>query len=729
MKITDLHKTYKSGDVHAVNGISLFLPDKGMIFILGKSGCGKSTLLNILSGLDGFDSGDVIFEGKSLKAMSPAELDNYRNHCCGFVFQEYNLIPELNVFDNIALAKELQGKKDVKASVLNALKNVGLEGYERRKVTELSGGQKQRVALARSIVKDPKIIFADEPSGALDEATGKEIFGLLKELSKEKLVIVVSHDRASANTYGDRIIELSDGKVTSDTAAEYKSVEEVPIAPNEKSKRRARLPIKTALKIGCSSFRFHPFRLIATVLLAVFSFTCFGVTFLYLTCDGSKEFADAIYSSGAEYISLNKRTYCDSYKFDYLTQKYIKTRRPERAQFEHSDMEMLQSFFDKELMIVVTELESSISHDYNYIKFTDEEYAEINDKVEHLCFNTSGLVSLTKKQCDSLGYKVVGRLPVAENEIAINECVYNRYKYLFEKLGDPITDPNDLLGKRYLLFMGQLIPTRLSYLKEMAITGVVFTGCDNECNKTNHPLVGTKYDENGKPLDITPENYPEFYQEENSYLFHEKLFVTDEVLISREKDKLYSKWNITHILCPLPKDKGDFIDFAKFISKNSSTLYYVDNDYGDYYLGINDSLESGSSYYVKLALIFLLLTMALLFSYLAASIRSQTKQIGTILSLGADYKSVFIIYLLLALIICVSIALFSIVPTAIAAKFLDLTIKANSATRFRILYMNFPTAILTLAVSVVTAIVTTTIAMLKLRKLSPVTIIGKGQVK
>ena len=170
MKIFDLSKTYKlskNQTAPALKGISFELPERGMVFILGRSGSGKSTLLNILSGLDGFDGGDVIFEGKSFKEFTDADRNDYRNGCCGFVFQEYNLIPELTVGENVALALELQGKKHAEKSARSALADVGLEDYYCRKPATLSGGQKQRVAIARAIVKQPKIIFADEPTGAL----------------------------------------------------------------------------------------------------------------------------------------------------------------------------------------------------------------------------------------------------------------------------------------------------------------------------------------------------------------------------------------------------------------------------------------------------------------------------------------------------------------------------------------------------------------------------------
>ncbi len=221
LEIRDLKKIYKGkkgADVHALDGVSLKFPEKGMVFLLGKSGSGKSTLLNVCGGLDAPTSGEIIVKGRSSKSFSGSDFDSYRNTFIGFIFQEYNILNEFSVEDNIALALELQGKskRKKKKEIRELLEQVDLKGYARRKPNTLSGGQKQRIAIARALVKNPEIIMADEPTGALDSNTGKQVFDTLKKLSRDKLVIVVSHDREFAEIYADRIIELKDGKVISD---------------------------------------------------------------------------------------------------------------------------------------------------------------------------------------------------------------------------------------------------------------------------------------------------------------------------------------------------------------------------------------------------------------------------------------------------------------------------------------------------------------------------------
>ena len=219
LEIINLKKTYKTKqgvETHALNGVSLKFPETGLVFLLGKSGSGKSTLLNICGGLDSATEGEIIIKERSSKDFSQTDFDSYRNTFVGFIFQEYNILQEFTVEDNIALALELQGKpKDTKA-INELLAQVDLEGLGKRKPNTLSGGQKQRIAIARALIKNPEIIMADEPTGALDSNTGKQVFDTLKKLSKDKLIIVVSHDRDFAENYGDRIIELKDGKVISD---------------------------------------------------------------------------------------------------------------------------------------------------------------------------------------------------------------------------------------------------------------------------------------------------------------------------------------------------------------------------------------------------------------------------------------------------------------------------------------------------------------------------------
>ena len=204
IKLRDVGKTYvsKSGhEVRALKNVNFELGNVGMVFILGKSGSGKSTLLNILGGLDVATDGEVIVDGTSMKNFTQLDYDGYRNGYAGFIFQEYNLLDDFDVKENIALALQLEQDADIDGKVAEALRQVELpEEYLTHRVGELSGGEKQRVAIARCLVKNSKIILADEPTGNLDSSTGTSIWNLLKKLSQKQLVVVIARARRNMPT-------------------------------------------------------------------------------------------------------------------------------------------------------------------------------------------------------------------------------------------------------------------------------------------------------------------------------------------------------------------------------------------------------------------------------------------------------------------------------------------------------------------------------------------------
>ena len=221
LKLTDIVKDYEVGNdvVHALKGISIEFRKNEFVAILGPSGCGKTTLLNIIGGLDKYTSGDLSINGKSTKQFNDADWDSYRNHSVGFVFQSYNLIPHQTVLANVELALTLSGvgKAERRKRAIDALNKVGLGDQLNKKPNQMSGGQMQRVAIARALVNDPEILMADEPTGALDSATSVQIMDLLKEVAKDRLVIMVTHNPELAEKYATRIVRCLDGEVISDS--------------------------------------------------------------------------------------------------------------------------------------------------------------------------------------------------------------------------------------------------------------------------------------------------------------------------------------------------------------------------------------------------------------------------------------------------------------------------------------------------------------------------------
>ena len=221
LELKNIVKTYPAGEgqVHALRGIDLQFRQNEFVSILGPSGCGKTTMLNIIGGLDQYTAGDLIINGRSTKDFKDRDWDAYRNHSVGFVFQSYNLIPHQSVLQNVELALTLSGvpKQERRQRAKKALEQVGLGDQLKKRPGEMSGGQMQRVAIARALVNDPDIILADEPTGALDTETSLQVMEILKEVAKDRLVVMVTHNPDLAERYSTRIIRMLDGVITGDS--------------------------------------------------------------------------------------------------------------------------------------------------------------------------------------------------------------------------------------------------------------------------------------------------------------------------------------------------------------------------------------------------------------------------------------------------------------------------------------------------------------------------------
>ena len=297
--ILKIYKLKKKKEVKALDNVSLTFSGNGITFILGKSGSGKSTLLNILGGLDKPTSGELIIDGKNTSTFKESDYDDYRNNYLGFIFQDYNLLDEFNVIDNIELSLKIKNNECNKEKIDKILEELEIKDLSLRKINELSGGQKQRVAIARALVKEPSLILADEPTGALDEDTSLQLMEVLKRLSKDKLIIVVSHNRELASKFGDRIIELKDGKVISDTLNRKEEINESNNQNEsslDKNYHKGKLPLLTSLKIGLRNLRLKKVKLFFTLFLSFFSFTLFGLVSTLLFFDGENVTASALKS-------------------------------------------------------------------------------------------------------------------------------------------------------------------------------------------------------------------------------------------------------------------------------------------------------------------------------------------------------------------------------------------------------------------------------------------------
>ena len=301
LELKNIQKEYVTGDikVYALRGIDLQFRDCDFVSILGPSGCGKTTMLNIIGGLDRYTAGNLIINGKSTKDFKNRDWDTYRNHSIGFVFQSYNLIPHQSVLQNVELALSLSGvpKRERRKRAKEALERVGLKDHMKKKPGEMSGGQMQRVAIARAIVNNPDIILADEPTGALDTETSVQVMEILKEISRDRLVIMVTHNPELAETYSTRIIRMVDGKITGDTAPlseeelNRERLKEKALA-NKKPDKKPSLSYGTSFVLSLKNLISKKGRTALTSIAG--SIGIIGIALIYAVSNGTTAYIDAV---------------------------------------------------------------------------------------------------------------------------------------------------------------------------------------------------------------------------------------------------------------------------------------------------------------------------------------------------------------------------------------------------------------------------------------------------
>ena len=316
MKIRHLSKTYKTkyDVVHALEDVHLYLPQQGMVFIVGVSGSGKTTLMNMLSGVDIPSTGEVILGEKSLYKGAKRDLFGYRNSYVGLIFQDYNLIEDLNVYDNIKLPLDFSNRTDFE-KVDEVIQKVDIEEIKYSKVNEISSGQMQRVAIARALVKDSQMILADEPTGNLDSKNEKIVMDLLKEISKDRLVVVITHDEDAAIEYSDRIIEIEDGKILQDNHPVDEQEETTPtfIEPI--------ISLKEQFKLTVGFIRNNMGRSLSVALILLLVPFIGAIMTGYVFFDVAHSYYDFQEQYGSEYVSMSEPN--GDYLLYYSEEQYI----------------------------------------------------------------------------------------------------------------------------------------------------------------------------------------------------------------------------------------------------------------------------------------------------------------------------------------------------------------------------------------------------------------------
>ena len=465
-EIEKIYQTKKSPQIVALKKINLTFESKGMVFITGKSGCGKSTLLNILGALDSCTSGSMIIENKNINEFTEKELDNYRNSYVGFVFQEFHVLNAYNVYDNIRLAKELQQEKISEKELDAYLEKVSLTNLGKRKMNELSGGQKQRIAILRALIKNPRIILADEPTGNLDKINSKQIFEILKEISQEKLVIIVTHDLEAAQKYADRIIELKDGEIINDTK---------PTLNPEKTTltlKESHLPFLFALKLAWNNLKRYPKKCILTIILFFISLLC------CILLINSSLFNST--SLAIKLMNLNENYNIEVHKINYVQNTKWK------EEWQSEEEQYLKNIYS-----------GTTNPIYELYDFTTPLTFYLNTPQEpsKLFPTTPNITSYVEIKDPKILTNLTGSIPTSSNEIVIHEYLadYIINYGIKEKNGSWIPqNEEELLSKTHPIYLGDnevyisgILKEETSYTEESLEDETTYAAYQNYIQKAS----------------------------------------------------------------------------------------------------------------------------------------------------------------------------------------------------------------------------------------------------
>lgn len=671
LELKKIKKTYNAGGLkqNALNSVSIKFRKSEFVCILGPSGSGKTTLLNVLGGLDNYDDGDLIINGKSTRKFKSKDWDEYRNNVIGFIFQSYNLIGHISVLANVELSLKLSSvpKKERRKKALEVLEKVGLKNHIHKKPNELSGGQMQRVAIARSLVNDPEIILADEPTGALDTKTSKDIMDLIKKVSKGKLVIMVTHNESLAKEYATRIINLKDGKITGDTNP-YEEKE------NEKEDykfRKTKMSFKEALLLSLNNILTKKGRTILTAFAS--SIGIIGIALILALSNGFdkkvNEYEKGIMSAmpiiiSKESMNMDEETISNlkgENKTEYPGEEYVVSKK--------NDMDLMTRT-------------NNLTKDYiNYIMKTPKEYAYgvsfYSAKSFNIINEDKELIDSSKVNLGSVPYSfdktvpnqvldayyevLKGRMPQSKDELvlivnAYNEVDENVLKSLSldgkEKISfDEILNstlkivPNDSLYKEYNgLFiknnnMNELYENSIN----LRVVGIIRAGEQFPAFVQNSSLCYTSefndyyidLNENSK---IVKEQRKKDYNILTGMPFDESM--TKEIFLS-----YLGADELPMMIYLYPKDFESKDDLLKYLDDYNTNLKEEDKivyiDQAEMISSMSGSIMSAITIVlVAFSSISLVVSSIMIGIITYISVLERTKEIGVLRSLGARKKDI-----------------------------------------------------------------------------------------
>ena len=671
LELKKIKKTYNAGGLkqNALNSVSIKFRKSEFVCILGPSGSGKTTLLNVLGGLDNYDDGDLIINGKSTKNFGCKDWDEYRNNVIGFIFQNYNLIGHISVLANVELSLKLSNvpKKERKKRALEVLEKVGLKNHIYKKPNELSGGQMQRVAIARSLVNDPEIILADEPTGALDTKTSKDIMDLIKKVSDGKLVIMVTHNETLAKEYATRIINLEDGKITGDT----NPYDEKEVEKKDYKFRKTKMSFKEALLLSLNNILTKKGRTLLTAFAS--SIGIIGIALILALSNGFdkkvNEYEKGIMSAmpiiiSKESMNMDEETISNlkgENKTEYPSEEYVMSKK--------DDMDLMTRT-------------NNLTKDYiDYIMKTPKEYAYgvtfYSAKSFNIINEDKELIDSSKVNLGSVPYSfdktvpnqvleayydvLKGRMPQSKDELVLIVNAYNEVdENVLKALGlfgkekisfDEILNstlkivPNDSLYKEYNgLFiknnnMNELYENSIN----LRVVGIIRAGEQFPAFVQNSSLCYTS-EFNDYYIDLN----------ENSKIVKEQRKKDYNILTGMPFDESMTKETFLSYLgadeLPMmiylyPKDFESKDDLLKYLDDYNTNLKEEDKivyiDQAEMISSMSGSIMSAITIVlVAFSSISLVVSSIMIGIITYISVLERTKEIGVLRSLGARKKDI-----------------------------------------------------------------------------------------
>lgn len=671
LELKKIKKTYNAGGLkqNALNSVSIKFRKSEFVCILGPSGSGKTTLLNVLGGLDNYDDGDLIINGKSTKNFGCKDWDEYRNNVIGFIFQNYNLIGHISVLANVELSLKLSNvpKKERKKRALEVLEKVGLKNHIYKKPNELSGGQMQRVAIARSLVNDPEIILADEPTGALDTKTSKDIMDLIKKVSDGKLVIMVTHNETLAKEYATRIINLEDGKITGDT----NPYDEKEVEKKDYKFRKTKMSFKEALLLSLNNILTKKGRTLLTAFAS--SIGIIGIALILALSNGFdkkvNEYEKGIMSAmpiiiSKESMNMDEETISNlkgENKTEYPSEEYVMSKK--------DDMDLMTRT-------------NNLTKDYiDYIMKTPKEYAYgvtfYSAKSFNIINEDKELIDSSKVKLGSVPYSfdktvpnqvleayydvLKGRMPQSRDELVLIVNAYNEVdENVLKALGldgkekisfDEILNstlkivPNDSLYKEYNgLFiknnnMNELYENSIN----LRVVGIIRAGEQFPAFVQNSSLCYT-----------SEFNYYYINLNENSKIVKEQRKRDYNILTGMPFDESMTKETFLSYLgadeLPMmiylyPKDFESKDDLLKYLDDYNTNLKEEDKivyiDQAEMISNMSGSIMSAITIVlVAFSSISLVVSSIMIGIITYISVLERTKEIGVLRSLGARKKDI-----------------------------------------------------------------------------------------